>query len=110
MLVRFCNSNVQKVEIRHLTSVFIGHSTAEDTLKAFNDTTKKLDLRKVIQISMDGPAVNWKFFHVIQEQIRDEFYTELLNIGRCGLHILNNAFKVGNRAEWNLDSLFTALY
>ncbi|GBM10447.1 hypothetical protein AVEN_263358-1 [Araneus ventricosus] len=107
ILVRFWNSNAQKVETRYLTSVFMGHSTAEDTLKAFNDATKKLDLRKVIQIPMVGPAVNWKFFHMIQEHIGDE----LLNIGSCGLHILNNAFKVGNRAtEWNLDSLFTALY
>ncbi|GBN94621.1 hypothetical protein AVEN_11974-1 [Araneus ventricosus] len=78
---------------RYLTSVFVGHSTAEDISKAFNDSTKKLDLRKVIQISMDGPAVNWKFFHMIQEQIRDDFQTQLLNIGSCGLHILNSALK-----------------
>lgn len=109
--IRFWDNTTDRIVTRYLTSVFMGHSTAEDTLKAFQNATNKLDLSKLIQLSMDGPAVNWKFFHIVQKQIKDEFDKQLLNLGSCGLHVLNNAFKKGNRvSKWNLDSLFTALY
>ena len=55
-----------KVESRYLTSLFLGYTTAKD-LKKFEEATEQLDLKKLVQISMDGPNVNWKLLDSIAE-------------------------------------------
>lgn len=99
------------VRTRYVTSAFIGHATADDLLKSFYSCTEKLDLSKLVQVSMDGPSVNWKFFKLLQENLRKEYDFECIDIGSCGLHILNNAFKKGESAtEWCISSLLISLY
>ena len=56
-----------KVESRYLTFLFLGHTTAKDLKKKFEEATEQLDLKKLIQISMDGPNVNWKLLDSIAE-------------------------------------------
>ena len=56
-----------KVESRYLTSLYIGHTTAKDLKKKFEEVTEQLHLKKLIQISMDGPNVNWKLLDSIAE-------------------------------------------
>jgi len=46
---------------RYLGSQFLGHATADDLLTKFVETMKDLNCRQLIQISMDGPSVNWSF-------------------------------------------------
>lgn len=109
--IRFWHTQERKVQTRYLTSAFIGHSTAEDILTAFNDATQNLDLSKLLQISMDGPAVNWKFYDLLQVELNKEYGHMCINIGTCGLHILNNAFKRGvETTDWNLTSILSSLY
>ena len=74
----------------------MGTATAEETLESFKEVHGKLDfLHNMLQISMDGPNVNWKMIDLIKEEKR-EFDSEkpaLLNIGSCGLHVLHGAYK-----------------
>ena len=72
-----------------------------------------LPVENMIQISMDGPNVNWKFFKLISEKISLDYGTKLINIGSCGLHVVHNCFKTGSTAtDWNpqVSSLLSALY
>ncbi len=48
--------------MRYLGSEFIGYATAAaDLLTHFNDDIRQLDPKRLLQVSMDGPSVNWKF-------------------------------------------------
>ncbi|GBO33362.1 hypothetical protein AVEN_226165-1 [Araneus ventricosus] len=93
ILVRFWHND--QVATRYLTLVFIGHAKADDILSAFYQCVEKLKLSKILQISMDGPNVNWKFFENLQADLKKEYSHEALSNGSCGLHILHNSFKYG---------------
>ncbi|GBN82849.1 hypothetical protein AVEN_222884-1 [Araneus ventricosus] len=93
ILVRFWHND--QVATRYLTLVFTGHAKADDILSAFYQCVEKLKLSKILQISMDGPNVNWKFFENLQADLKKEYSHEALSIGSCGLHILHNSFKYG---------------
>lgn len=55
--VRYWNSS-HNVATRYLTSVFMGHATAEDIQEKLLKALEPLPLGKIAQISMDGPNVN----------------------------------------------------
>ena len=93
-----------KVESRYLTSLFLGHTTAKD-LKKFEEATEQLDLKKLIQISMDGPNVNWKLLDSIAEdRSSNEQYPVLL-------HVVHGAFRNGiKQTNWTIDLLLKSLH
>lgn len=109
--IRYWQADENKVATRNLTSVFMGHATAADIFESFMEAVKKLDLKKLLQISMDGPAVNWSFYETLQKELKKEYNIECLSVGSCGLHILNNAFRKGATATgWDITSVLVAVY
>lgn len=44
----------------------------------------------MIQLSMDGPNVNLKLFNLLMKDIEESSQKKLLDLGSCGLHIVNN--------------------
>ena len=60
IVVRFWANN--QVQTRYLTSMFLGEAAASDLLQAITNvfSTHGLNLKKMIQVSMDGPNVNKK--------------------------------------------------
>ena len=65
----------------------------------------------MIQVSMDGPNVNWKFYNDLRKKIKADYASNLINIGSCGLHIVNNSFKRGiNATGWKVESFLSSLY
>ena len=83
-----------KVSSQYFKSVFIGHGTAVD-LNEIMETHVHSDLgySDIIQISMEGPNVNWALYHKTEQTLADKYDRKLLDIGSCGLHIVHNAFK-----------------
>ncbi|KAJ8894616.1 hypothetical protein PR048_007280 [Dryococelus australis] len=77
-----CASELE--HLRYFTSVVLGHSSAEVTVR-----TEELSVSKLLNLSMDGSAVNWKLFNVLQADLKKDFC--------CTLHTLNKCFKHGNR-------------
>lgn len=70
-----------------------------------------LKIPDMLQISMDGPNVNWKFFEIMKQKLVDDYGTQLLNIGSCGLHIVHNSFKCGaDASKWQVASYLSSLY
>lgn len=100
--IRFCN-----VQTRYLTSCFMDHHTSEQIYEKLEAVIHDFGMSKMIQLSMDGPNVNWKLYDIMQESIEKESGKNLFNLGSCGLHILHNAFRDGCNAgaKWSLSSL-----
>lgn len=112
IIVRFWSSTENKVVTRYLTSVFLGHSTSNDLIKAFKEAlSSKIELRNIIQISMDGPAVNWKFLRELQDEIDQPDSQMFVQMGSCGLHVIHGAFKTGmNSTGWNIILFLRSIY
>ena len=98
--------------MRYLGSAFLGYTTAADLKRNFDEATKDLDKRKMIQVSMDGPNVNWKLLSsIVDEGQSNDDYPELLDIGSCSLHVIHGAFrKYMNKTNWGIDSILKALH
>ena len=59
--------NKDRVACRYLTSRFLVDTSAEDLKKEFEEGIQELDMKKMVQVSMDGPNVKWKFYDSIVE-------------------------------------------
>ena len=99
------------VSTMYLTSAFVGHATAENLLLDLKGALPNgFNLKNVLQLSMDGPAVNWKLKSLISNEISDTPY-QLLQIGSCGLHVIHNAFKTAfQKSSWKLQEFLRACY
>jgi hypothetical protein len=77
----------------------------------FEMATSDLHLTNLLQLSMDGPNVNWKFYDIIQNRLQIEKNKSMLNAGSCGLHIVHGAFKHGIDASgWNVDEFLKSIH
>ena len=63
----------KKVQSRYLSSAFLGHATADDMISVFEAHVEgKLGLSNLIQLSMDGPNVNWAAYRKLEEKLSNE--------------------------------------
>lgn len=115
IIVRFWNNGNQEVSTRYLTSAFLGRATSADLLQAFTSAigSQSLDLKKMIQVSSDGPNVNIKFARELQSQLADADPDggELFQIGTCALHVVHGAYKTAhNEVHWQVHVFLRSLY
>ena len=104
-------STANAISSRYVTSVFMGHGRSDDLLTHFLSVTEDLNLSKALQVSMDGPNVNWAFYNQLQKKIKLDHNTQMLNIGSCGLHIIHGAFKHGvDKCNWDMTSLLRSVH
>ena len=62
-----------------------------------------LDESKMLQVSMDGPSTNRKFFDLLVGHRADQHLPKLVNTVSCSLHIVHGAFNSGAEStDWNL--------
>ena len=103
--------NHDMVETRYHNSEFLGHISAEDMLEKFHSCKENLSFGNFIQLSMDGPSVNWKFYKMVQDELKNEYSCNLLNTGSCGIHIVHGAFKDGcEAAGWTVQKTLSTLF
>ena len=97
--VRLWDLNRNKVAARYFSSAFLGHTTAEDLFDGFTTVLNNETLRKILQVSMDGPSVHWKFFDALNDDFEEMgwghvdcmWYMELSKMAirmQCGMLIL----------------------
>ena len=99
--VSYFDNTENLVHSYYYGSQFLGHATAQYQLKSFKTVFKNLDyVNRLIQVSMDGPNVNWKFLEILEEDIKitNREAPTLLQLGSCGLHIIHGANKTGQEA------------
>ena len=65
-----------EVSSRYLTSAFLKRSTAADLLTSFLAALNCLDLKNLIQVSMDGPNVNKKFLTDLRNYLKNDLQYE----------------------------------
>lgn len=110
--VRFFDEELQQVVTAYYNSVFLGRSTSSDIGDAFKEGIEPLPIRNVLQISMDGPSVNKKFYKNLTGELSSSpNATGILDSGTCGLHTINNAFQAGHTASgWDVNGFLRHLY
>ena len=108
--IRFWGGN-ERVVTRYWDSKFLGHTTARDLERVFEESIQGLDPRKFTQISMDGPNVNLLLLKNVQSSRAEGNLPKLLDIGTCNLHTLHLAFKHGAKETgWDLQKIMKAAY
>ena len=109
VLVRYWHGG--RVVTRYLNSAFLGKATANDLVKNIRRAVEPLNLSNGIQLSMDGPNVNWSTYDKLGTEMMREHNVKFLNLGSCGLHIIHNAFRHGAEAAgWNVADILSAMY
>ena len=108
LLVRCWDSG--KLSSRYFKSVFMGHSTALDMKAIMHEHVEdSFGFSNLLQLSMDGPNVNWALFHQLREDITKEYNKELIDIGSCSLHTLHNCFRHGAQVTgWDIGSVLSS--
>lgn len=100
-----------QIRTRFLTSKFLGHGTSDVLFKELEDCCSDIGKSRLIQLSMDGPNVNWATYEKLSADIEETTGFKLYNIGSCGLHIIHNAFKKGySETSWHVDHALNSLY
>lgn len=111
LLIRFWDTDINRVSTRYLGSEFMGRSTADDILKTFDQGVSDLHKPKLLQVSSDGPNVNLKFLKSLAKQREEEELDPLIDIGTCGLHVIHGSMKTGAKASgWELQKLLKAMW
>ena len=106
LLVRYFDETESKIKVRFCDAQFFFQGTLLDLQKQFNKTVKELDPNKQLQIGMDGPNVDLKFLKFIQQDQKENEKHQLIDIGSCGLHIMNDAFKIGaEKPDWRMKKI-----
>ena len=76
--------NKDRIVCRYLTSRFLGDTSAKDLKKEFEEGIQELDMKNRVQVSMDGPNVNWKLYNsIVEERNQNDEYLALIDIGSC---------------------------
>ena len=106
MIVRFWNSESNKVAERYFNSEFMGHATTADMLTHFRNGMALLNPSSLVQISMADPNVNWKFYRNLFQERKGEELPELqiLEFVVCML-----SMEVLKWAQKNLDGILAIL-
>jgi hypothetical protein len=100
-----------QVITRYYHSEFMGHCTAKDMLDKFHSCMRDLNPRHLLQLSMDGPNVNWKFHDLVSKEIETDYSKHLLDVGSCGLHTVHGAFKTaGEKSGLGIGRLLSSMY
>ena len=113
--ILYFDDEIGRVRRKYIDAQFMGHATANDTMLEFERAHSKLDIsRCLVQLSMDGPNVNWKFLDDLEERrlVINPEAPDLLNIGSCGIHVLHGTYKTAHTKEtdWCVDQVMKAAH
>ena len=69
-------------------------------------------MKKMVQVSMDGPNINWKLYDsIVEERNQNNDYPTLIDIRSCSLHVVHGAFRSGvQKTKWLIDGVIKAIH
>ena len=106
-LVNFWDNVFNKVCKCYLDSTFIRHAQHQHLFEHFVAALDSLDLKKLLQVSVDGPNVSWAFFSELRNYETENDMSKLLSTGSCNLHAIHGAFKTGEQSTyWKLKKFW----
>ena len=75
------------------------------------DSVKKIDATRMIQVSMDGPNTNLTVLEEYQKKRVEGELPQFIDIGTCNLHTVHGTFETGaTKSNWNLKKLLKGPY
>lgn len=84
-----------------------------DLKEGLREAVGESNLRKILQVSMGGPAVNFCIMDQFRTELRDEYPTKstILELGSCGPHNVHGAFKAWiKKLNWEIDAFLRSLH
>ena len=93
LMIRFWDEQQNQIQTRYYTSQFLGHATSEDMVDHFSKSVLEsgLKISNLVQVSINGPNVIWKFYEIIKQKLDQEYDTGIKII--CGLHNVHDFLK-----------------
>ena len=109
--LRYFNAESGLVETRYFDSQYISNSNSINLHDSLLESLASLDVGKVLQISMDGPNVNWDVLKKHIQFREGKEFPKLINIGSCGLHILHGALQTGTlKTGWEVNKVLHGMW
>ena len=109
--IRFWNYSKKQTETRYLTLEFLYRPNAENLGNSFSSALKHLDQQNLLQLSMDGPSVNWNVLDIVSEKRNENEFEQLLVIGSYSQHVLHGVFKNGGTiTKWDLGEILKSMF
>ena len=100
-----------KSALTNFAKHFVGYTRHEDLSDHFVSALDFFVQSNLLQVSMDGPNVNWAFFPQLRNYRAENNMTKVLTTGSQVIHSIHGAFKIGeNKADWNVKKLLKALH
>ena len=101
LAVNFWDNVVNKVCTCYLNLTFLSHTRLRDLFEHSISALDSLDLKKLLQVSLDGPNVNWAYFSELCNYQIENDMSKLLSTRSCGLLAIHGAFKTGEQStDW----------
>lgn len=113
LFIRFFDINTNRVCTRYFNSLFLGCASTQHLLDGFSEGILHLSKQNILQVSMDGPSVNLKFWKLLDDQMKADFPDgkHLFNIGVCGLHVINGCLRTGMEfVHWDLHAFLRDMF
>ena len=109
--VRFWDIEKKKVCTRYHGSNFVQRPNSKNLCDVLTSSLKDLSAECLIQLSMDGPSTNWCVLQLLNDDRVEKGYSQIINIGSCGLHVMHGAFKaVMEAAGWNVGKVLKSMW
>ena len=109
--LRYFNDNMGLVETKYFDSAFLKHPNSENLHEKLLQNLSDLKLEKLLQISMDGPNVNWDVLKCHSQYREEKELAQLVIIGSCDLHVVNGAFRTGMmETDWDIHKVLHAVW
>ena len=109
--LRYFNEETQMVESRYLDSPFVKRPNSDNLHNELLNSLSMVGAEKLIQISMDGPNVNWDVLKTHSQHRAKEEMPSLIELGSCGLHIVHGALQTGMKESgWKPEKVLHAMW
>ena len=108
--LRYFNDDTGLVETKYFDSPF-QRSNSENLHEKLLQSLSDLKLEKLLQISMDGPNMNWNVLKRHSQYREEKELAQLVIIGSCGLRVVNGAFRTGMmETDWDIHKVLHAVW
>ena len=108
--IRYWNNEKGLVKSNYLDSRFVLRPNTDNLHDELHNALQSLP-EKTHATIVYGPNTSWKVFELLFSYRNEKEWSNLLNLGSCGLHIVHGAFQTGIKAtNWEVEEVLKAMF
>ena len=109
--VKFFNNTTNMVVTQYLDSKFLERWNTDNLFTCICESISGLSESKFLQLSMEGPSVNWVVLDKLDDLLVENGHTKTAHIGSCAQHTVHGSFqtRVANTG-WDISKILHAMY